>query len=165
MKKLQTFNKYFQPLEQASVKISMLELFSFLSYSSKFGIQTTFHSQMLKVWKTTKNDFNSKFNIIRSAVAKASKVCVTPSIALSNSSAKFGTLNTFHSEMLKVCKTIKNDLNWKFNISQITVVEASKFWVSLRLAVENFSAKLGNLFSFRNAQSLKINQKWLQIKS
>ena len=62
------------------------------SSSPKFGILTSFHSEMLKVIKSTKNDFKSMLNIPRSTAVKASKFCAIFRLDLNNSFPEFGIL-------------------------------------------------------------------------
>ena len=125
--------------------------------SPKFGILTNFCSEMLKVRKSTKNDFNWKVDISQSTAVKASKFPVTLSLDLSNSSWKFGILTLLRSKRVKVGKTTKNDLKWMANISETTVVEVSKFLVVLSFDFNSFSSK----FSF--CSSWDINP-WIKVR-
>ena len=103
------------------------------SLSTKVCYLNSFSVGLLNGKKTTKNDFNWKVNISKSTAVKASKFSVTLSLDLSNSSSKFGISTLFYSEMLKVRKRTKNDLNWNVNISKSTAVRASKVCVALWL--------------------------------
>ena len=115
-------------------KFSMTLSLDLSKSSSKFIIITPFGwVGLLNGRKTTKNDFNWKVNISKSTAVKASKFSVTLSLDLSNSSSKFGISTLFYSEMLKVRKRTKNDLNWNVNISKSTAVRASKVCVALWL--------------------------------
>ena len=94
-------------------------------------------SEMVKLRKTTKNNFNWNLNISRSTAVKASRLSVTASLDLRNSYSKFGILSPFYSEMLKVRKTTKNDLKWRANVSKSTAGKVSKFCVTLNLDLGN----------------------------
>ena len=95
--------------------------------SSRFCTLATLCSEMLKVRKSTKEDFNGKVNIFQITAVKVSKFPRTLSLDLSNSSSKFGNLILHCSKMLKVRKIAKSDLNSWLDISQTTTVKPSKF--------------------------------------
>ena len=79
------------------------------SFFPKFCILTSFHSEIIKVRKSTPNGFNSNVNISESTTVKASNFYMIITLDFSNSSPKLGILTSFHSEMLKVRKSTKND--------------------------------------------------------
>ena len=84
---------------------------------------------MVKVKKSTENDFNWRVNISQTIPGKTYKFWGIIWCDLNNSLLEFGILNTFGSEMIKVRKPIKNDFNWRVNISRTTTVKTSKFCV------------------------------------
>ena len=86
----------------------------------KFGILTSFHSEILKVRKSTPNDFNSNVNISGSTAVKASNFRVILRLDFNNSLQKLDILTSFYSKILKVRKSTKNEFKWSFNISRST---------------------------------------------
>ena len=116
--------------------------------SSKFGTLTTFHSEVLKVRESTKNDFNWKGNISQTTPVKESKFSRTFSLNFTNCSSKFVILFFFCSKMLKVRKIVKNDLKWRANISKSAAGKASKFWVRLNDGLNNSFSRFGTLTTF-----------------
>ena len=74
-----------------------------------FGILASFHSEILKVRTSTPNDFNLNVNISGSTTVKASNFCMILRLDFNNSLPKLVILTRFHSEMLKVRKSTKND--------------------------------------------------------
>lgn len=74
----------------------------------KFVILTSFHSEMMKVRKSTKNDFKWRVNISRRTAVKASKFCMILKLDLNNSFPKFGLLTIAQSTN---CRLLKKSLN------------------------------------------------------
>lgn len=116
------------------------------SLSNKVCYLNSFWVGLLNGRKTTKNDFNWKVNISKRTAVNASKFSVTLSLDLSNSSSEFGISTLFYSEMLKVRKRTKNDINWKVNMSKSTALGHPKF-------VWHFDLNLATC-----SQSLKFEQ-------
>ena len=92
------------------------------------GILTRFYSEMVKVKNSTKNVFNWRVNISWTTSSKTYKFWRILWREINNSLLEFGILTTFGSKMVSVRKSIKNDFNWRVNISQTATVKASKFW-------------------------------------
>ena len=116
-----TTENYFMPqfwqcTENETWKLSDITFLWSRYHWKKFGDWTRFFLEMLKVRKIAKT--RVWFHISRTWAVKASKICAIIRIDLKNSFPKFGILNSFHSEMLKVRKSTKNDFNWKVNISR-----------------------------------------------
>ena len=92
------------------------------------GILTRFYSEMVKVKNSTKNVFNWRVNISWTTSSKTYKFWRILWREINNSLLEFGILTTFGSKMVSVRKSIKNDFNWRVNISQTATVKTSKFW-------------------------------------
>ena len=118
---------------------------------------------MLKVRKMAKTRLWLWVHISWTWTAKASKFCVILRIDLNKSFPKFGILNSFHSEILKARKSIKNDFKWRLHISRSTAVKATKFYVILKLDLNNSFPRFGILTIPRNTNCrlLKKVLKWL----
>ena len=136
------------------------------SFFPKFCILTSFHSEIIKVRKSTPNGFNSNVNISESTTVKASNFYMIITLDFSNSSPKLGILTSFHSEMLKVRKSTKNDFKWRLNISRNMVVKAFKFYMIIGLDLSNSFLKFGilNVARSTNCRLLKKVLKWLYFK-
>ena len=131
-----------------------------------FGILTSFHSEILKVRESTPNDFNLNVNISGSTTVKASNFCMILRLDFNNSLPKLVILTRFHSEMLKVRKSTKNDFKWRLNILRSTAVKAYKFCMILSLDLNNSFPKFGILTIARSTSCrlLKKVLKWLYSK-
>ena len=97
------------------------------------GILTRFYSEMVKVKNSAKNVFNWRVNISWTTSSKTYKFWGILWREINNSLLEFGILTTFGSKMVSVRKSIKNDFNWRVNISQTATVKTSKFWAIICL--------------------------------
>ena len=129
-------------------KFSVILSLDLNNSSPRFGILTTFCSEMFKVRKSTKKDFNWKVNISQSTAVKASKFSVRLNLNLSKFCSKFGILTLLCSKMLKVRKSTKNGFNERGNISGSTVAGPSKICLIPWLSLNTFCPKFGVLTIF-----------------